>query len=94
MGDLMGYKIQYGETVPKKSNFLRMQSMICVFLMIFTLFVRLFWPGGQAALRHLLVSDSLSRGAQAVMAMVLEMEAGESITDAVAVFCQEFIYGG
>lgn len=94
MGDWMGYKIVYSKEKSKKHKILRLQALIAAFLLLFSIYVRISWPAGRAFLQSVLVSDSLSHGAEAVMALLENLEAGDSISDAVAVFCQEIFYGG
>lgn len=91
----MSYKIIYGKVrgKPSKWNIIRIQMIVCVFLLIFSVCVRLFWPDGADLMRQCLVSEELSSGAQAVVALVEGLEDGESFADTVAVFCQELIHG-
>ena len=89
----MGYKIVYGQDPVKKYNFTRMQGLICGFFLLFSLAVRLFWPAGTQVLRQVFVTDRISHGAQAVIAMVEDLQQGESVSDAVSVFCQEILHG-
>lgn len=89
----MGYKIIYGKDPVKKHSFTRLQGLICGFFLLFSLAVRLFWPAGSQVLRDLFVTDQLSQGAQAAVAMVEDLQQGESVSDAVSVFCQEILHG-
>lgn len=94
MGDFMGYRIVYEKKQAKKHRFLPLQAMIGVFLLLFAMYVRFAWPEGREAMRNLLVSQFLSQGAEAVVAMVDRLEGDCSVTDAIASFCQEIFHGG
>lgn len=89
----MGYKIVYEKDPPKRFVFFRIQVFCAAFLLLFVLLARVIWPEGTETLRKLLVSEQLSHGAQAVAAMIEGLEAGESLSDVVEVFCQEIIHG-
>ena len=88
----MGYKIEYQKEKPKKRNFILLQTLIASFLLLFSLIIRASWPEAVDKYNDLLVSDQLSRGAQALSAMVLELEQGADMTEAVEAFCVE-IFG-
>ena len=90
----MGYKIIYVKEKPKKHTFLRQQGLTALFLLLFSIFVRLSWPAGRAYLQQILVGESLSQAAEAMVSLLQNLEGGASIPDAVAVFCQDLIYGG
>ena len=89
----MGYKIIYGKKKSKPVRLLGLQTMIALILLLFSVCVRLSWPEGTAKLRETLVSQELSREAKALAAMAEDLAAGEKVSDAVAVFCQE-VFGG
>lgn len=89
----MGYKIIYGQDPVKKYSFTRIQGLICCFFLLFSFTVRLFWPAGAQVLRQAFVTDQFSHGALAVMEMVEDLQQGESVSDAVSVFCQEILHG-
>ena len=93
MGDTMGYKIVYGRKPPPKRNLVRIQTLICLCLLAFALCVRLSWPEGTKVMRQVLVSEQLSQEAEAFLGMIQQVRAGEPLTDAVAVFCQEIFHG-
>ena len=44
-------------------------------------------------MRQVLVSEQLSQEAEAFLEMIQQVRAGEPLTDAVAVFCQEIFHG-
>ena len=89
----MGYKIIYGSKKIPKRNFWELQTLICVFMLVLALCVRLTWPEGTQLIRQILITDTLSQDAEAFMEMLRQVGAGESLSDAVAVFCQEIFHG-
>lgn len=88
----MGYRIVYNQDPVKKYRFLPLQNWIAMFLFLLALVVRITWPSGAQMLREIFVPKELSREAEAVVAMVQQLQLGDSISDAVEVFCQE-IFG-
>lgn len=89
----MGYKIIYNKKAIKKGNGLRVQTMTACFALLFVLTVKASWPEAADFLQEILVSEELSRRAQAMTAMVRELEHGEAVSEAVEVFCQEILGG-
>ena len=89
----MGYKICYGKEKKEKARLMPKQSLICCFLLILSLCVRLAWPEGRAYLRELLIPIGITQDAQVLVHLITRLESGSQIGDAVLVFCQELIYG-
>ena len=93
MGDKMGYKIVYGKKKRRQYHPLRLQTVVAAFIFLLVLCVCASWPEGTAQLRRVFVSEELSESAQAMIAMVEDLKAGDDISDAIMVFCQELIHG-
>lgn len=89
----MSYQIVYGNKSRKKSNLIRTQVIICIFLLLLALCVRVSWPEGSEMLQNVLISDQLSHDAEAFIQFVEQIWAGEDLAEAVGLFCQEIIYG-
>lgn len=92
----MAYRIVYGADMQKKHksefNFLQFQVMTAVFLLLFTLGVRQFWPEGTQKLREVLLPDTQNETQSAFETLAENLASGESIGDAVTVFCQEILH--
>lgn len=93
MGDQMGYKIIYGKKKRRQYHPMRLQSMVAAFIFLLVLCVCASWPEGTAQLRRIFISEELSESAQAMVSLVEGLKAGDDISDAVMVFCQELIHG-
>ncbi len=91
----MSYRIEYGPDIPpqyrEKSTSGRLQTMICVFLLLFALLVRQFFPAGTMALRTFLLPGSPSVTQQALDELVRDVHDGEAFGDAFTAFCEQII---
>lgn len=92
----MAYRIVYGTDKPpkEKSDFswLQFQVITAVFLLLFTLSVRQLWPEGTQKLREILLPDTQSVTQSAFETLAENLASGESIGEAVTVFCQEILH--
>ncbi len=89
----MAYKIEYGTVLKrrktkKRPNF-RQHAMTAGCFLLFVLVAHLFWPDRLAALRTLLLPQT-----GAVMALVDDLQSGDSLPQAIEAFCQQVMgYG-
>lgn len=89
----LSYRIDYGKKPETKVYFLRQQILIASFLLLFVISLHASWPEGIALLRKYLLGDTISGQAEALLTMVENLRSGESLGDAVTVFCQEILSG-
>lgn len=91
----MAYRIVYGTDKPQKEksdfSWLQFQVITSVFLLLFTIGVRQLWPEGTQKLREILLPDTQSETRSAFEVLAENLASGESIGDAVTVFCQEIL---
>lgn len=78
----------------KKRGPLRLQFLTTVFLLLFTLAVRQFWPEGTRMLREFLIPGEPTVTQAAFSEMVTEIQAGEPLGDAVTAFCRQIVEDG
>ena len=87
----MSYRVEYGPPIPaqyiKRSKPLRIQIMTAVFLLLFTLLVRQFFPSGTRQLRQILLPETHSITQDALDALMSDLRNGEPLGDAVTAFC-------
>lgn len=90
-GDGMGYRIDY--TAEKKCDSgknraaVRMQVMIAVGLLAFSLLVKCFWPDGTAVIKKLVTAAGISDTQVAAESLVEDLKSGIPIPDALTEFC-------
>lgn len=92
----MAYRVIYGEDESTSKNdnghsFLRIRILTAGFLLAFSLLVKVFWPAGTAALRTILLPESPSYTQIALDDCVTNIQNGESITQALTVFCRQIL---
>ena len=91
----MSYRIEYGPPIPpqylKKSSSKRLQLMTAAFLLLFTLFIRQFFPSGIQELRQLLLPETHTVTQMALDAFMVDLRNGEPLGDAVTAFCTYII---
>lgn len=91
----MAYRIEYGPPVPvqyqARSNKHSLQVMTAVFLLLFTLLVKVYYPAGTAKLREFLLPGMPSVTQQALETMVSELRDGDPLRDAFTAFCEQII---
>lgn len=85
----MGYKIVYGKQKIRKFSFKKCIILSCCALSA----AMLLWPGGRSLLQELLLPGDAQVTASALETLVLELEQGGSMADAVTAFCQEVVAG-
>lgn len=92
----MGYRIVYGEKPFRKFGTCRIKkrlgTMTAGFFLLFLLLTNLCWPEGRQKLWEICIPGNAQVTAAAFEAMVEDLRAGESVSDALTVFCQEIIH--
>ena len=94
-GDGMGYKIVYGTdsmqvaSASESGGRLRLMTAAC--LLVFCMLVRCFWPEGTGLLREIILPGEPTATEQAFDRMLEDLRLGESLGDAVTVFCKDVI---
>lgn len=90
----MGYRVEYGQAqrtaapVFKKS---RVGILTVVFLLLFVLAVKLYWPEGAAILDDLSLLGNQTATRKAFSTLVEDLQSGQAFSAAVTAFCQEII---
>lgn len=90
----MGYRIEYGQAPRKRRPFFekyRVPVLTAVFLLLFALAVKLYWPAGADVLRSVFLPGDPSATQEAFAALVEDLRAGQTFSDAAAAFCREII---
>lgn len=91
----LSYRIEYGPAIPpqyrQKPKFLRLQVMTALFLLLFVLIVRQYFPAGVRTLRQLLLPIHPSVTQQALDELVIDIRDGESFGNAFTAFCVQII---
>lgn len=93
----MGYRIEYGDTpVRWKTERLRwgriaLYGGIC--FLLFCVLTVTYWPAGAEMLADWIYPGDAEVTRQAFHQMALQLRAGESVKDAVMVFCREILDG-
>lgn len=94
----MGYRIEYGASETRKRRIPKVKPSVPVmaagFFALFLLMTVLFWPEGKAVLLDLILPGDGAVTAGALQGLVSDLRAGESVGDAVTVFCREIIAHG
>lgn len=94
----MGYRIVYGPDMtvckPQSENRSRIAVMTAVFLLLFMLLVRQYWPAGTQVLKQYLLPGELTVTEQAFQSMMDELRSGEQAGAAFTAFCQEIVHNG
>lgn len=86
----MGYRIVYGKQEKKIISPKKIGLIISAILV----FAMLLWPSGRNAVRNLILPGDADVTAAALQKLVSELGEGQSIGEAVTVFCQQIIAGG
>ena len=93
----MGYRVVYGQDTEYPSyGRIRTGRTILLSIAAAVLFLGAayrFWPEGAAVMDRLLSFDGLREVHHALDVMVLELQSGSSLKDAVTVFCGELVNG-
>lgn len=91
----MSYRIVYGpDPVPAQKathSPIRLRMLTAVFLLLFALLVRQWWPQGHQLLSGALLPDGKSPTQNALTAMVAEIGNGEPVLEALSGFCRQII---
>lgn len=91
----MSYRIEYGPAIPpqyvKKPKLLRLRVTTAVFLLLFALLVRQFFPAGTEKLRQFLLPGTSSVTQEALDSLMGDLRNGESFGDAFTAFCTYII---
>ena len=92
----MGYRIEYAPAFSpakaERKHPLRLQLLCAVFLLLFILTVKSYWPAGTHRLQQLLLPQPATVAArQAFSELVTDLENGESFSDSITAFCREVI---
>lgn len=93
----MGYRIVYrdGSVIWKKEH-LRWTRVVlygCICFLVFTMLTMHFWPDGKEILLSWLYPGNVEETRTALQHMASRLRAGESMSDAIFVFCQEILSG-
>ena len=87
----MSYRIEYGSSIPaqyvKKKTYMRLQIMTAVWLLLFTLLVRGFFPAGTEQLKRILLPDAHSVTQTALNDLTEKLRNGQPLHDAFTSFC-------
>ena len=87
----MGYRIVYGQAQKGsryiKPSALRLQSLICAWMLAFSLGVKCFWPEGAVQLRRVLLPEALSPVQTAAETLLTDLREGVPLSDAMTAFC-------
>lgn len=91
----MGYRIVYGPEVRlvsgRTGSTARLRTMIAGAFLLFSILVRLTWQEGAEAMQKLFLPGDLTVTEQAFSEMVTDLRDGETVKDAVVVFCQRIL---
>lgn len=91
----MSYRIVYGPMPKVKStaegNLFRFQLLTAVFLMLFALVVKCFWPQGMAVLQSVLIPGEVGATEVAFFEMLTNLKNGDAMAEAVTAFCRQVI---
>lgn len=92
----MGYRIVYDGPVPemktRTNSTVRLRTMVAAFFLLFSIFVRLFWPEGTKTLQSVFLPAQLSITEQAFSELVHDCRQGQPLDDAISVFCRRIIH--
>ena len=87
----MSYRVEYGPPIPpqyaKRPAYLRVQTMTALFLLLFAILVRQFFPTGVTYLQQLLLPGVPSVTQEALDTMMEDLRNGEHLDDAFTAFC-------
>lgn len=93
----MSYRIVYGPMPraekPQDWSLLRIQIWSAVFMLLFALLVRQLWPEGVDILKSVLIPQEPTVTEQAVSDMVVDLQTGIPLEDALTAFCRQIIDG-
>lgn len=90
----MGYRVEYGPAPEKVPSFFvknRVWMMTAIFLMLFALAVKLFWPEGTAALCQVFLPGESGTMQSAISGLIDHLQSGQTFSEAMTVFCKEII---
>lgn len=91
----MSYRIVYGpeQKIPtqKDHRSLRIRMLTALFLILFLIGVKKYWPEGHAALNALLLPGKPGVTQMAIDEMVSALGEGVSVSDAFTAFCRQII---
>lgn len=91
----MAYRITYGPPVPeqyqKQDKPSRLRLLTAMWLLVFVLLVRAFFPAGAAQLRTYLLPDPQNITHTALGAFMSDLRSGEELGDALFAFCKLII---
>ena len=91
----MSYRIEYGPDLPTRYRNIRrntrLKVMTALWLLVFSLLVRSFFPAGTEELRRVLLADADSVVQNAYSLFLGEVRSGQSVGDAFTVFCRYVI---
>ena len=91
----MSYRIVYGpeQKIPKKKEFptSRIRVITALFLLLFSISVKKYWPDGHAKLAELLLPGNPGVTQLALEDMVFDLGEGVPLSDAFAAFCRQII---
>ena len=91
----MAYKIVYGQepvfTPPKKASLLRLQILTVLFILLFSLTLKHFWPQGADKLRVYLIPSDLSVTEEAFLDLTHQLRCGEPLKDSLETFCIQIL---
>lgn len=93
----MGYRIEYRDgTVIWKKEHIQWTSVMLyggLFFLVFAVLTMHFWPEGREILQSWLYLGDVEGTRNALLHMASKLQAGESLPDAIFVFCQDILNG-
>lgn len=91
----MAYRIVYQEDtvvwIPEKLRWGRIAALSMVCFAGFCILAAKLWPDGAALIREAFHSEKVSAVRTGLQQMALHLRTGESLSDAVYVFCREIL---
>ena len=92
----MGYRVDYGpmdRAFRSRRSSLRLSLLSVLFLLLFALAVRFFWPEGSQSARALLFPGDWHETEAALEAFAQQLTEGRSLADCAKSFCREILAG-